>query len=141
FGLLSLAAGLVVINSEVEEDSKYLGKVIVIFGALTLVAILIALPFTILLLVGLHKEKRNHIRVYLIFAVVCLVLNVILQISKFSGGYASPKEIPSSIVSILLTIYFLLVLRSQYIKMGLSTNNVAMQQYHPEGHLMNEPKV
>ncbi|XP_034832808.1 uncharacterized protein [Maniola hyperantus] len=147
FAVLGVGSGVTLMhitddleNKEDDMKVKAVATILIILSAVILVVILIALPFTILLLVGLHKERRNYIKIYLIFAVIALVINAILEIAKFSGGYASLKQMPSSIISILLSIYFLLVLRSQYIKLGIAENSVPTQHYR-EGQLMNTEKV
>ncbi|XP_023949944.2 uncharacterized protein LOC112054403 [Bicyclus anynana] len=139
FAVLAIGTGLALLNAE-DERYKTAAQAVIIIGAVGLVIILVALPFTILLLCGLHKERRNFVKYYLVFAVVCLVLGIIVQIAKYSGGYGDSKELPSIIINIVLTIYFLLVLRSQYIKMGYD-NNVPVQHYNPDAQLMNVQKV
>ncbi|XP_045774064.1 uncharacterized protein LOC123873302 [Maniola jurtina] len=147
FSVLGIGSGVALMhvtdgleNKEDDMRVKAIATIVILLSALILVVILIALPFTIVLLVGLHKERRNYIKIYLIFAVIALVINVVVDLSKFSGGYAPMKQLPSSIIGTLLSIYFLLVLRSQYIKMGIAANNLPTQHYR-EGQLMNTEKV
>lgn len=113
---LSLGAGIA-IASEDEEKYHRAGVIITAISGLLLLFLILFLAFAIVLLVGLHQDKAGHVKAYLIYSVVFTILYVIYAIINIAGGNANATQIVQQIISLLLNIYFLLVIRSHYYRM------------------------
>ncbi|XP_063364766.1 uncharacterized protein LOC134653360 [Cydia amplana] len=113
--LVSLLAGGVAISSD-KEDVKEVGVGLIVISAILLLALALLLAFTITLLVGLHKNKRGHVKAYLIYSAIFFVIAVVMFFSGLSQG-PPVSNIISNIIGLLIHLYFLLVIRSHYYKM------------------------
>ncbi|XP_061717837.1 uncharacterized protein LOC133525555 [Cydia pomonella] len=114
--LVSLLAGGVAINSD-DQEVKQVGVGLLIISVIMLLALALLLAFTITLLVGLHKDKRGHVKAYLIYAAIFFGIIVIMFFSGLSQG-PPISNIMSNIIGLMLHAYFLLVIRSYYHKMN-----------------------
>jgi flagellar basal body-associated protein FliL len=87
-----------------------------------------------LLLVGVHKEKKSLVSIWLVAYVVVFVLNVLLLVFSFFQFYANPYSQVGVVISIGLIMYFLLVVRSyhQSLADGHSRQQNAANVYHTE---------
>ncbi|XP_052741993.1 uncharacterized protein LOC112054418 isoform X1 [Bicyclus anynana] len=100
---------------------------IIIILAFTLVINLVALPFNIYLLVGLHKERQRYVRIYIIFQIVFSVLTVLRQIVAVSmSSNIHIYGILQLVGHLVTNVYYLLVLRSHYLKMAIGTDQPAV---------------
>lgn len=111
--------------SETNENIKTVGAFMLGIFVVTMVFLILFLAFTIVLLVGLHQYKRGHVKAYLIFSVIFVVLSVIMFFVSF-GGAVTAGVIVRQLFTILLNIYFLLVIRSYYLKMDNPANKPAI---------------
>ncbi|CAH2220413.1 jg14394, partial [Pararge aegeria aegeria] len=121
---------IVTMLHHVADAIKPLMITLVVLGSIILVLILIALPFNILLLIGLHKEKKNYIKIYLIFQLVFTILSILLRITGVilsMGGYLTGAL--TTLVYAVINIYYLIVIRSYYLKMSKGAKNVPAQLY------------
>ncbi|XP_049875237.1 uncharacterized protein LOC126373225 [Pectinophora gossypiella] len=114
--ILGLVAGGVVAANGEDQSDKDGGVMIMVISVIFLLILLFFLAFTIVLLVGLHKNKRGHVKAYLIVSVICLVLSIIMFLASFAGTVTA-SDIVSKLISFALSIYFILVIRSYYYKM------------------------
>ncbi|XP_045774067.1 uncharacterized protein LOC123873304 [Maniola jurtina] len=122
--------------SRVPADFRHVLISILGLNSVTLVLVLISIPFNILLLVGLHKERRNFVKRYLIFQLVYIILSVILDIVRMSMGRAYLVSYIIILVNLVFNIYYLLVLRSQYVKMGETAYDLPGRRYR-DGHVVD----
>ncbi|XP_052741995.1 uncharacterized protein LOC112054417 [Bicyclus anynana] len=98
-----------------------------------------SLSFAIVLLIGLHKNKRNYVKIFIIFLLVCIVINVIQRLVTLV--LFAEKRVVDAITILLyifFNIYFVVVLRSHYLELGGRCNNLP-GHLHRDGHL--SPKV
>ncbi|KAJ8720011.1 hypothetical protein PYW07_012054 [Mythimna separata] len=110
---------------DARESMHVMATVIFAILVIMLIFYLLFLAFTIVLLVGLHQHKRGHIKAYLIYALIFIVLSIIMFFASF-GGTITAGEIIRQLVLILLNIYFVLVIRSYYLKMDDPSNKPAV---------------
>ncbi|XP_069360126.1 uncharacterized protein [Maniola hyperantus] len=106
------------------EEDHHVGMTAIVLNAVTLVLAVIAIPFNILLLVGLHKERRRYLKVFIMFQLAYLMIGVLLNIVVSCLGPSSIVGIVLTLVSFVLNIYYILVMRSQYVKMGEAANSL-----------------
>jgi CDP-diglyceride synthetase len=87
-----------------------------------------------LLLVGIHKEKKHLVRIWLWAYFVFIVLSVLSLCFNFFQFFANPYRQVGAVISIGLTLYFLLVVRSyhQSLADGRSRQHNAANVYHTE---------
>ncbi|KAI8431964.1 hypothetical protein MSG28_004497 [Choristoneura fumiferana] len=97
-----------------KDDAQQLGAGMLAMAVILLLVLALLLAFTITLLVGLHK--RGHVKAYLIYSAIFLVLTVIMFFASFSQTVTASNVI-SNLLGIALHAYFFLVIRSQYHKM------------------------
>nr|XP_049700427.1 uncharacterized protein LOC126055412 [Helicoverpa armigera] len=124
--ILGLAAAGVVTAQGKDEDVQAVGAVMFAVVAIMLVFLILFLAFTIVLLVGLHQYKRGHIKAYLIYALIFIVLYIIMFFASFASEHIVAGNVVRDLISILLSIYFLLVIRSYYLKMDDPANKPAV---------------
>ncbi|XP_063625360.1 uncharacterized protein LOC134797069 [Cydia splendana] len=113
--LVSLLAGGVAISSD-KEDVKEVGVGLIVISVILLLALALLLAFTITLLVGLHKNKRGHVKAYLIYSAIFFVIAVVMFFAGLSQG-PPISNIISNIITLVIHLYFLMVIRSHYHKM------------------------
>nr|ABK24774.1 unknown [Picea sitchensis] len=113
--LILLVGGSVGVASN-KDDAQALGAGMLAIAVILLLVLALLLAFTITLLVGLHKNKRGHVKAYLIYSAIFLVLTVIMFFASFSQTITASNVI-SNLLGIALHAYFFLVIRSQYHKM------------------------
>ncbi|XP_047997687.1 uncharacterized protein LOC125235239 [Leguminivora glycinivorella] len=113
--LISVMAGGMAISSD-DKELKQVGVGLLVISIILLLALALLLAFTITLLVGLHKNKRGHVKAYLIYSAIFFVIAVIMFFSGLSQG-PPVSNIISHIVGLVIHLYFLLVIRSHYHKM------------------------
>ncbi|XP_075977261.1 uncharacterized protein LOC142977317 [Anticarsia gemmatalis] len=101
------------IIAEGDADHKKAGGVVVAVMALLLLLAIVNLIFSVVLLIGIHKYKPGHVKAFVIFYGICIVLSAILLIVNLSMGTPF-KDVVSSFLQIFLGIYFLLVIRSYH---------------------------
>ncbi|XP_075976575.1 uncharacterized protein LOC142976883 [Anticarsia gemmatalis] len=126
--ILTLMAGIAMglsgyYASEVTTDEQRLGAGILIgITVFILIIVLLNLIFSIVLLVGLHKYKRGHVKAYLIYTGIFIGLSILLFIASVSTN-PNVQHIFRDILQIGLSIYFLIVIRSYYKRMNDPENN------------------
>ncbi|KAF9823387.1 hypothetical protein SFRURICE_006600 [Spodoptera frugiperda] len=120
------AAGVVTAEGDKEDGTQAVGAVALAVIGILLIFFILFLTFSIVLLVGLHKHKRGHIKAYLIYTVIFLVLYVIMFFAGFAASHINGGVVARDLISILLSIYFLLVIRSYYLKMDDPSNKPAV---------------
>ncbi|GBP49364.1 hypothetical protein EVAR_24669_1 [Eumeta japonica] len=81
-----------------DNDIQGLGILLVVVCVILLLALALALAFTITLLVGVHQGKRGHVKAYLIYTTIFLVLALIMFFVSLSS-----KNDAGSIVGNLLS--------------------------------------
>ncbi|KAJ2951693.1 hypothetical protein O0L34_g13855 [Tuta absoluta] len=118
-GLVGLIGGGVVAANSKNEDDVHGAQAVMIVSIILLLIVFFFFAFTIVLLVGIHKNKRGHVKAYLIVGAICLVLSLITTLASFAGAYDG-LTIASRIISYIVSVYFLLVIRSYYLKMDNS---------------------
>lgn len=85
-------------------------------GWVGLIIAILAVIVSILLIIGIQKEKRNFIMIWVWTTIVMLVIFVILAILNiFSGDITS---FISSLIAVLLWAYCVVVVRSYAISIG-----------------------
>ncbi|XP_026741815.1 uncharacterized protein LOC113503878 [Trichoplusia ni] len=94
-----------------------MGAIITSVFAVSLIVCTLFLVFTIVLLVGIHQHKRGHVKAYLIYTLIFLILYTIMFLAGFAGIGHTPLTIARDVISIILSIYFLIVVRSYYLTM------------------------
>ncbi|CAK1583034.1 unnamed protein product [Parnassius mnemosyne] len=114
---LGIGTAQVLINSS-DPDNRAIGLALMVVCVITLLFVVVFLAFTIVLLVGLHKNKPGHVKLFLIYSVVFMVFYIVSVIVNIAMTGPPALNIVSSVFYILLDIYFLLVLRSYWVKMG-----------------------
>ncbi|CAH0726762.1 unnamed protein product, partial [Brenthis ino] len=119
YAILSLSAGISMAYSGLYSHQA--STIVISVSTVLLIFILIYVAFTIALLYGLHKEKPRHVKAYLVYGLVFLIIYTVLFIVNLILGAHEPIGIVGRIVEIALSAYFLLVIRSQYVRM-LGTN-------------------
>ncbi|KAL4715821.1 hypothetical protein ACJJTC_006400 [Scirpophaga incertulas] len=122
--LVLIGTGVIVANADEiqveghpEITSQQISTMAVVLSVILLIVMLLFLTFNIVFLVGVHKDKRGHVRVYLGYMMFFIVVNIVLFFAGFAGPVAA-GDIVRSLLMILLNIYFFLVIRSYYLKMG-----------------------
>ncbi|XP_069360135.1 uncharacterized protein [Maniola hyperantus] len=128
---IAVVVSMVFNMPRVPEHIRIMVIRILVLHAVNLVLVLISIPFNIFLLIGLHKERRSLVKLYVIFQLVYITLNVVLEIVRISLGHAHS-------VSYVFNVYYLLVLRSQYVKMGETAYSLPGQRYR-DGHVIVTP--
>ncbi|KAL0829052.1 hypothetical protein ABMA28_003918 [Loxostege sticticalis] len=135
--VFGLAVGIAINDKNFQEQIKADPKFAEIAGseatavisavAIVFVIILILfLAFNIVFLVGVHKDKRGHVKAYLIFHVIFLILYTISFLASFASPPINGGDVASKLLAIVLSIYFLLVIRSYYYKMADSNRQPAI---------------
>ncbi|CAG5043534.1 unnamed protein product [Parnassius apollo] len=114
---LGIGAAQVLINSS-DPDHRAAGATLMALCAVTLLFVAVLLAFTIVLLVGLHKNKSGHVKIFLIYSVIFMLFYIVMTIVEIAVTAPPAQNIVTSVFYILLDIYFLLVLRSYWVKMG-----------------------
>ncbi|CAB3227857.1 unnamed protein product [Arctia plantaginis] len=127
--IVSMAAVGVAVSSiserEMNEEKHTIAVIaMVVFGAILLFLIL-NLIFIIVLLVGLHKNKRGHVKAYLIYAFIFILFAIVMFISSIARGNPA-GDIIKNLLTLLFTIYFFVVIRSYYLKMNDTANKPAV---------------
>ncbi|XP_072944721.1 uncharacterized protein [Epargyreus clarus] len=84
-----------------DPDVKTAGVVLLVVAIITLVIVGLLLAFAIVLLIGLHKDKPGHVKCYLIYSVIFLVLSFILFIVDAATN-ASAGDIATRVVGLAL---------------------------------------
>ncbi|XP_023949950.2 uncharacterized protein LOC112054406 [Bicyclus anynana] len=118
---------LVSILLTVPENYKSFVLKYTIIGGIDMVANLIELPFVVLLLIGLHKEKSKYVGVFLVFLVVITVLTLVQRIVSLSLSTPSVAHILwifVALVHIAFNVYYIVVLRSHYLNMVEDAKNL-----------------
>ncbi|XP_045774065.1 uncharacterized protein LOC123873303 [Maniola jurtina] len=133
-GIFSIYAvyGIVNIMPLVTGEAHHIVIAVLVLNAVTLVLALISIPFNLLLLFGLHKERRSFLKVYLMFQLAYLIISELQNIVTFSLGFANIVAIVISLAGLVFNIYYILVIRSQYIRMGTASN--LPRQLYRHGH-------
>ncbi|XP_045774070.1 uncharacterized protein LOC123873307 [Maniola jurtina] len=115
---------IVDIMSIVPVQYRHIVVTALVLNVINLILSITAIPFIILLLIGLHKERRIYVKVYVIFQLVNLLIGVLLNIVTIALGEAHLWSIAIVLGGIVFSTYFILVMRSQYIKMGETASHL-----------------
>ncbi|XP_069360140.1 uncharacterized protein [Maniola hyperantus] len=116
--------GLSAISQNDDANKNSVGTFVGV-TVVTLLLVLALLTFSILLVVGLHKEKKTYVKAFLIYDLVFIVLYAILYVIKIATLPYDLGYILSTLAEILLSVYFLLVIRSHWVTMGGNNFNTA----------------
>ncbi|GBP49366.1 hypothetical protein EVAR_24671_1 [Eumeta japonica] len=100
------------------------GRTLLFICAVSLLAIVLGLAFTITLLVGVHMNKRRHVKAYLIYLTIFLMLSVVMFFVSLSSIKYNTDGIIGYYISCALNAYFLLVVRSYYYRMNVDRPTV-----------------
>ncbi|XP_052741998.1 uncharacterized protein LOC112055536 isoform X2 [Bicyclus anynana] len=87
-------------------------------SVIILLLVLFLLAFAIVLVVGLHKEYRGHVKAYLIYYLVFLVLYIIMYVVSLATQALNWGYTIGTLIQILLSVYFLLVIHSHWVDMA-----------------------
>lgn len=104
-----------------EQVVKMAGVLALAVGIILLILFIVHIVFVIFLLIGGHNSKPGHIKAYLIYSTVMVIIAVLLTIVSLIA--APSAAVVSHFISYAIEIYFLLVIRSYMIKL----------QENPEG--------
>ncbi|XP_028163957.1 uncharacterized protein LOC114355357 [Ostrinia furnacalis] len=131
--ILGVMVGVAVNDKDVQQALREQGHfpteaaaAVSVIAIIFVVLILLFLIFNIVFLVGVHQNKRGHVKAYLIFHVIFLILYTISFLASFASPPINGGDVASKLLSILLSIYFLLVIRSYYYKMGDTSRQPAI---------------
>lgn len=111
-----VAAGAITSQARDDNDAKTIGTAMLVVMAIVAVFVVLNLIFSIVLLVGLHQNKRGHVKAYLIYTGIFIVLGIIFFITSIAQGSAA-GEIIKYLINLALSVYFLIVIRSYWLKM------------------------
>ncbi|KAI5634152.1 hypothetical protein NE865_13108 [Phthorimaea operculella] len=114
--ILGLVGGGVVAAGAESLKQALNVQAVMIVSVILLLIVFFFFAFTVVLLVGIHQNKRGYVMAYLIVGVVCLVLSLITTLASFATA-ANGTVIACHIVSYIISVYFLLVIRSYYLEM------------------------
>lgn len=93
------------------------GIMVIVFSALAIIFLAILLTFVIVLLVGLHKNKPGHVKAYVIYSCIFIILTVIALVSSIFSPNKDAGSISQTLTSIAWNVYTTLVIRSHYFAM------------------------
>ncbi|XP_052741994.1 uncharacterized protein LOC112054418 isoform X2 [Bicyclus anynana] len=122
--LFNLTLSASILFTDVDTSSKVSDLLCVasirelVLDPIPVVIHLFTLPFCVLLLFGLHKEKSTHIEIFMFFQLVCgtlTVLHRIIALSYANNGHAT--WITVMLAYIAWNIFFIFVLRNQVVQM------------------------
>ncbi|XP_045773508.1 uncharacterized protein LOC123872944 [Maniola jurtina] len=111
-------------DGKVQIDQQAAGALLAV-TVIMLLLVLVLLTFSILLVVGLHKEKKNYVKAYLIYYLVFIVLYAIVYVVRIATLPYDLGYLLSTLAEILLSVYFLLVIRSHWLTMRENNFNTA----------------
>nr|XP_034832809.1 uncharacterized protein LOC117989555 [Maniola hyperantus] len=103
--------GIVRIIPHIPGEYRHFVVTALVLNGINLVLNIIAMPFNILLLIGLHKERRIYVKLYVIFQSINLLIGVLLNIVTISLGESQLWTIVIVFVGIVFNTYFILVMR------------------------------
>ncbi|XP_069360032.1 uncharacterized protein [Maniola hyperantus] len=130
--------GLVAWMLHASAGVNHILTIFLVLNAVTLVLAVIAIPFSILLLVGLHKERRSFVKNFIIFQLANIILTLLQNIVTFSLGYMNIVGIVIALAGLVFNIYFILMMTSHYVKMGEAANKLPGILYR-HGHEVDTP--
>ncbi|XP_039757198.1 uncharacterized protein LOC120631614 [Pararge aegeria] len=116
------AVGAVVANSDIQVNQSVVDALIAI-SVIVLLLLVILLPASIMFVVGLHKERRLYVKIYLIYYLIFTILYFIMFIVRCSTLPPDLSYTLTTLAEILLSVYFLLVIRSHWVAMDGSNFN------------------
>ncbi|XP_045451748.1 uncharacterized protein LOC123660760 isoform X2 [Melitaea cinxia] len=120
--LTGVGLGAIITLAQSNPELKHAIPAAIGLTSVLLIFMILALAFSIVLLVGLHKDKPEHVKSYLIFNGIFVGIYAVLLIITIILGQVTVQMICTRILQILITIYFLLVIRSYYIDMKSNRN-------------------
>ncbi|CAK1542921.1 unnamed protein product [Leptosia nina] len=91
-----------------------LGVELIAGNSILLIIIAIFIIFTVLLLYGLHKNRRSFIKAYLIYSGIFIIIYAIIFFVALGNGRTGAADIAENVITLLLSIYFILVIKSYY---------------------------
>lgn len=118
-----------------EEFSKRNADHLTIASVVAIIALVIILLFLIMnivFVIGVHQNKRGHVKAYLIYNAVFLVLYSLILFGAFAGAITSYgnaltwTNVVQNLLVIVLATYSLMVIRSFYYKMNDSNHQPAV---------------
>ncbi|CAB3227858.1 unnamed protein product [Arctia plantaginis] len=99
-----------------DKDTKMAAELTLALLGIALIFVIVNLLVTCLLLVGIHKHKRGYIKAYLIYTCIFIIFAIVDFIASIAKG-APASNIVQNLFSLLFSIYYLVVIRSYYMKM------------------------
>ncbi|CAH0400261.1 unnamed protein product [Chilo suppressalis] len=129
--ILAIGTGVILSSDEFKEQLHDDQAAVVTTFAVILAVILIILfvfffIMVVVYLVGIHQNKRGHVKAYMVFAVIFLVIYTVMFFVGFANPPIRASDVCSKLLSILLNVYFLLVIRSYYYKMNDASRQPAI---------------
>ncbi|CAG9788418.1 unnamed protein product [Diatraea saccharalis] len=132
--ILVLGTGIALSDSEVRDQFKHefkeagaaVATAVVVTAVILIILFVLFFAMIIVYLVGIHQNKRGHVKAYMIFSVIFLVILTIMFFVGLANPPVSASDVCSKILNILLNIYFLLVIRSYYYKMNDASRQPAI---------------
>ncbi|XP_023951470.2 uncharacterized protein LOC112055534 [Bicyclus anynana] len=122
--IVTLAAvGAVIASTDPAKIDESAVAALIAVYVIVLILVAVLLTFSILLVVGLHKERRSFVKAYLIYYLIFIILYTIMFIVRCASLPPDVGYIIGTLIQILLSCYFLLVIRSHWVTMGDNFNS------------------
>ncbi|XP_022827160.1 uncharacterized protein LOC111356890 [Spodoptera litura] len=109
-----LAPGQGMIAKQEENDDSFSDAVIIIVIIISIVNVVVSI-YGIL---GINRNIPRYVKIYLVYTLIYIAVIIFLVMLSVLTGHVDPAFIFWDIISILLYIYFYLVVRSYYLLMG-----------------------
>ncbi|XP_045773511.1 uncharacterized protein LOC123872945 [Maniola jurtina] len=116
-----VAVGAVVATADAPVNESAVAALVSVY-VIILILVTVLLTFSILLVVGIHKERRSYVKAFLIYDLIFIILYAIMYIVRCATLPPNVGFIVGTLIQILLSIYFLLVIRSYWVIMGSNVN-------------------
>ncbi|KAF9420136.1 hypothetical protein HW555_003549 [Spodoptera exigua] len=107
-----LADWKAIMSKKNDELDTYTKTVIIV----VIVTSIMYIPITVICLIGLHRNISHFVNVYLLYTLIYIVVVIFLLIGCLITGHADIGFVLWALISIILCIYFYLVIRSYYLK-------------------------
>ncbi|XP_045774068.1 uncharacterized protein LOC123873305 [Maniola jurtina] len=128
--LVSLVVNTII--PKAPEDYPRFTIGLLVFYSISMALALIAIPFNIHLISGLHSERRSFLVIYVKFQLTNFTLSIFVDVVTMAmGNYWSPAgAVVTMIAYFWYNLYYLIVVKSLYLKMGEAANNLPGQRGH-----------
>ncbi|XP_034832941.1 lysosomal-associated transmembrane protein 4A-like [Maniola hyperantus] len=119
--LVAVGAVVATADAQVDESAAAVAALIAVY-VIVLILVAALLTFSILLVVGIHKDRRGYVKAFLIYDLIFIIIYTIMYIVRCATLPPDVGYIVGTLIQILLNVYFLLVIRSYWVTMGNSVN-------------------